>query len=110
MDPAKVRAVTNGEPRQPRRNSKPFLGFVNFLPTIHQKTMPRCPKTHSLNGKIPWEWTDEQQTTFDALKQAITREPILHLPLDDLPYKIEVDGSLVAMGLYFSNNNNNNGR
>jgi len=38
------------------------------------------------------------KTTFDALKQAITREPILHLPLDDLPYKIEVDGSLVAMG------------
>ena len=53
--------------------------------------------TH-LTGKIPWDWTPVQEQAFQALKDAVTHEPILHLPLDDLPYKIEVNRSLVAMG------------
>jgi len=32
-----------------------------------------------------------QQNGVDALN-ILTNKPILHLPLDDLPYKIEVDG------------------
>ena len=53
-------------------------------------------------GKAEWEWTDDQQKAFEALKMAITTAPVLRMPLDDGKYKVEADSSDYATGAVLS--------
>jgi hypothetical protein len=58
---------------------------------------------HNLVKKtIPFEWTEEYQQAFDALKHIITSAPILKTLREDLPYLVETDTSGVALGAVLS--------
>ena len=98
MDPAKVRAVTEWKTPVNKKELQTFLGFVNFYRQFIKDYAKMSQQLTHLTGKNPWEWTNTQQIAFDQLKMVVTHKPILHLPRDNLPYKIEVDGSSTAMG------------
>ena len=52
--------------------------------------------------KNPWEWTTDCQTAFDALKTAVTTAPVLAMPTETNPFRIETDGSGVGLGAILS--------
>ena len=45
-----------------------------------------------------FNWGSDQQEAFEILKQKLCSEPILFLPIDDGPFRIETDCSQYAMG------------
>ncbi|GLB45815.1 putative retrotransposable element tf2 155 kda protein type 1-like [Lyophyllum shimeji] len=47
-------------------------------------------------------WGSAQQDAFDALKRAITSQPILIFPDDDRPFRVEADSSDFATGAVLS--------
>ena len=47
---------------------------------------------------VPFVWTDQQQTAFEALKACIVRAPILGFPTEDGRFVLDTDASLFAVG------------
>ena len=46
----------------------------------------------------PFQWGDKTEITFQNLKKALITQPILMIPLDNAPYRVEVDSSDHALG------------
>ncbi len=46
----------------------------------------------------PWEWTVEQQTSFQTLKDLLCSRYVLAHPRTDLPYKLYTDASGYCVG------------
>ena len=51
-----------------------------------------------MTGHVEWSWGIDQQNTFQFLKDALCSEPILSIPVDDAPFRLEVDSSDFAQG------------
>jgi hypothetical protein len=47
-------------------------------------------------------WGLPQEDFFMKLKELITLAPVLILPNDDLPFRLEADGSSIATGVVLS--------
>ena len=76
-----------------------FLGLANFYRYFIQDFEKIvCPLSElTQKGKV-WEWRPEQQDTFDTLKRAVTIAPILKIPDNKHPFRIECDSSNFAIG------------
>jgi hypothetical protein len=80
-----------------------FLGMCNFWQKFIRGFSMIMHPLHDLVKKIiPFEWTEECQVAFDALKHVITMAPVLCIPQEDLPYLVEMDTSGVALGMVLS--------
>ena len=55
-----------------------------------------------LTKKVPWEWTETQQESFETLKKALSSYPILRIPIDDAPFRVECDSLDFAYGTILS--------
>ncbi|UYV72745.1 hypothetical protein LAZ67_10000491 [Cordylochernes scorpioides] len=71
-----------------------FLGAVN----VYNKFIPnyarlRTPLNNLLKKDTKWQWDDKCQQAFTALKESLTRKPVLHLYQDDLPCRLYCDAS-----------------
>ena len=56
-------------------------------------------KTLALTRKgVPFVWTDQQQTYFEALKACLVHAPILGFPTEDGRFVLDTDASLFAVG------------
>jgi hypothetical protein len=51
---------------------------------------------------IRFIWGLPQEDSFMKLKELVTSSPILVLPDDDLPFRLEADGSGIATGVVLS--------
>jgi hypothetical protein len=51
-----------------------------------------------LTGNEPWTWQQEQQEAFDKLKKRVCSNTILVIPIDNAPYRLEVDTLDFAIG------------
>ena len=101
--------------KPPRRQLKPFrksgyllmytteiifgLGMVN-----HYSKFLKCladlsaPLNNLLKKEVPWEWTEQHQTSFEKIKQALTTTPVLTHFDPDIPIGLACDASAVGMG------------
>ena len=102
MDPSKVSAVTDWPIPKNKKDIQSFIGFCNFYRRFIQgfSAIAR-PLTH-LTKQVPWEWTETQQGSFETLKKALTSYPILRIPIDDAPFRVECDSSDFANGAILS--------
>ncbi|UYV73268.1 hypothetical protein LAZ67_10002409 [Cordylochernes scorpioides] len=71
-----------------------FLGAVN----VYNKFIPdyarlRAPLNNLLKKDTKWQWDDKCQQAFTALKESLTRKPVLHLYQDGLPCRLYCDAS-----------------
>jgi hypothetical protein len=60
------------------------------------KEMDRCPLT------VRFIWGLPQEDSFMKLKELVTSAPVLVLPNDNLPFRLEADGSSIATGAVLS--------
>ena len=55
-----------------------------------------------LTGKEPWQWGNEQITTFTKLKELATLQPVLNLFEFGCPTEVKMDASTYGMGAVLS--------
>ncbi|UYV67424.1 hypothetical protein LAZ67_5000530, partial [Cordylochernes scorpioides] len=75
-----------------------FLGAINvynkFIPNYAQL---RTPLNKLLKKDTTWDWDNQCQTSFEALKESLTSQPILHLFKEGLPCQLYCDASLLGI-------------
>jgi len=71
-----------------------FLGFTNFYCRFIQGSSHLARPLFDLTQKdMEWRWGAEEQSAFNSLKEQITTAPILALPDNSRPFRIEADSS-----------------
>ena len=103
MDPAKVRGVAEWPAPENLHDLQSFLGFTNFYRRFIRDYSRVARPLHDLTAKDrSWSWGPEQEFAFDALKRAVTSEPVLVLPEVGFPFRLETDASDYACGAVLS--------
>ena len=76
-----------------------FLGLANYFRRFIQgyATMV-TPLTNLTRKDVPFEWTAECQTAFDAVKHALTTAPVLAVPDENVRYEVVCDASNFGLG------------
>ena len=99
MDPAKITGVRDWPTPTTVKQVRSFLGFCNFYRAfIRGFSHLAKPLNNLMKKDTPWTWGEEQQTTFDTLRERIISEPVLIQPDLSKPFEIEVDSSGFARG------------
>ena len=99
MNSAKVSTIVKWLTLMNIKDVQSFLGFTNFYQRfIYGYSKLASPLTCLTKKDIPFEWTTECQSAFDALKKAFTSDVILcHYNLD-LKIVVETDTSDYVSG------------
>lgn len=76
-----------------------FLGMIGWYSRfIENFATIKVPLTNLLHKDCKWHWGPEQQDSFENLKLAITKAPVLVRPDFTLPFQIHADASNFAVG------------
>jgi hypothetical protein len=102
MSPKKVSAVTEWPTPTCKRDLQRFLGLTNYYRQFIKGFADIARPLHKLTGAVPWVWSKEQEEAFKGLKKALTTAPILIMPDEDEPFRIETDASDYAIGAVLS--------
>ncbi|CAL1380625.1 unnamed protein product [Linum trigynum] len=99
MDEAKVEAIRGWEPPTRVTELRSFLGLANYYRRfIKGYSALAAPLTDLLKKNKAWEWLDRCREAFEALKNAVTKEPVLALPDPTKAYEVQTDASDFAIG------------
>lgn len=78
IDESKVKAVRDAEPPKNTGEVLSFLGLVTFCAKFIKNYSTIAEPLRKLTRKnVPWEWTSEQQSSFDALKQCLISAEVM---------------------------------
>ena len=79
-DPLKVKAITELPPPTNRTDAKCFLGMTNQLSEFCPQLSDRAKLFRDLlTTKNEWLWGEQQQKSFELIKQHLSTSPILAL-------------------------------
>lgn len=99
VDPDKVSSVTSIPPPTNVRQLRSFLGMAGWYRRfIKNFSSVVSPLTSLLKRKAKWIWSEDQETSFNALKSALTQAPILARPDFDKPFQLQTDASDTGLG------------
>ena len=103
IDPTRYDRVRNMKvPRNPRE-CRMLLGFYQYFRAYIKNYSIRSEPIAKLTRKdVAFEWTDEQQKSFDYLRNTLLSEVTLHYPDLNKPYFLAVDSSHYACGFVLS--------
>ena len=107
MDPVKTEALTSWPTLKKLKELQSFLGFGNFYRQFIEDYSKIAKPLNQLTGKEEWKWGAEQQTTFNTLQRVITERPVLVIPVDNEPYRVEADSSNFTLGTVLSQRQSN---
>ena len=110
MDPKKIEAVASWPTPRNKKDVQQFLGFVNFYRRFVRNFARLATPLNRLCGSSPWVWSSTEQEAFLALRKAATEGPVLSLPIDDAPFRVEADSSGYATGAVLSQLQDNHWR
>ena len=90
--PEKLESIKEMPPPATPKEVKQFLGLIGY----YRKFVPRFadvakPLTNLTWLGHPFEWSDKCQTSFELLKEALIKEPILMFPDPNKPYTLYTD-------------------
>jgi hypothetical protein len=98
-EPEKIKVITNLQPPTTVKEVQRVLGHVGWyrelIPDYATITMPI---THLQKKNTKFEWTEECEQSFEALKKRLSSYPVLRPPKWELPFHIYCDASAVAVG------------
>lgn len=103
MDPSKVSGVLEWPTPTRVKHVQAFLGLANFYRRfIKDFAKHSKPLTTLTKKEQKWSWGPEQEDAFQWLKDAFTSAPILKIPDDENPFRLETDASDFATGAVLS--------
>ena len=83
MEEDKVEAIKKWPVPSNVKGVRAFLGLAGYYRRfVKNFSKISLPLTNLLRTDIKFQWTDQQQESFDQLKQAITTAPVLAIPDD----------------------------
>ena len=80
---SRVDAIQRLEPTKTPKECKKFCGLINYLSMYLKNLQKRLILTFNFNltrKGVLFEWTEEHQNTFEALKKDISNSPVLVMP------------------------------
>jgi hypothetical protein len=99
MDPVKVARVADWPTPTNKKEVQFFVRFINFYRRFISDFSHHARALFDLTMKdVRFIWGLPQEDSFMKLKELITSSPVLVLPNDDLPFRLEADGSGIATG------------
>src|SRR5260370_39118839 len=94
MEEEKINAVKNWKTPTTVKQVESFLGFANFYRRfIKDFSTIAAPLNKLKKEEREWKWGERQQTAFEAIKQAITNQPVLALPKAFGQFRVKEDAS-----------------
>jgi hypothetical protein len=97
--PDKIKAVADWKQPQSVKGLRSFLGLVGYYRKfVRQFGIIAMPLTELLKKWYVFQWTQEQEVSFQTLKSALIQAPVLALPDFSQPFCIEIDGSDMGVG------------
>ena len=95
--PEKLESIKEMPPPTTPKEVKQFLGLIGY----YRKFVPRFadvarPLTNLTRLDQPFESSDKCQASFELLKEALIKEPILRFPDPNKPYTLYTDASKYA--------------
>ena len=93
MDPKKVEALHDWPTPHCKKHVQQFLGFVNFYCRFVCDFAKTARPLNRLCGSQPWSWTPIKEEAFLSLQNSVTSGPVLAIPLDNAPFRVESDSS-----------------
>jgi hypothetical protein len=98
MDTTKVDSMQNRPQPRSVRGLRGFLGLAGYYRRfIKDFGAIAAPLTQSLKRNA-FQWTEETNSAFESLKQALTAAPVLHLPDFEQCFQVECDASGSGFG------------
>jgi hypothetical protein len=106
MDPVKIAGVADWLTPSNKKEVQSFVGFVNFYRHFIPGFSHHVRALFNLTMKdVRFIWGLPQEDSFMKLKELVTSAPVLVLPNDDLPFRLEANGSGIATGVVLSQQN-----
>jgi hypothetical protein len=103
MDPSKVKTIQDWPEPRKVKDIQSFLGFANFYRRFIQNYSEIIiPLTCLTRKNVPWQWTDERRSAFNALKASFISAPILAHFIPGAPLIVETDASDYAVAAILS--------
>jgi hypothetical protein len=99
MDPVKIAGVAEWLMPSNKKEVQSFVSFINFYRHFIPGFSHHACALFDLTMKdIRFIWGLPQEDSFMKLKELVTSAPVLVFPNDDLPFRLEADGSSIATG------------
>jgi hypothetical protein len=103
MDPVKIAGVVDWLTPSNKQEVQSFVSFVNFYRCFIPLPPCACTILFDLTMKdVRFIWGLPQEDSFMKLKELVTSAPVLVLPNDDLPFRLEANGSGITTGAVLS--------
>jgi hypothetical protein len=103
MDPVKITGVADWPMPSNKKEVQSFISFVNFYRRFIPGFSHHARALFDLTMKdVRFIWGLPQEDSFMKLKELVTSAPVLVLPNDDLPFRLEANGSGIATGTVLS--------
>ena len=101
--PNKVEAIQALAVPKPRKQLRQFIGMINFYRDMWQNRYELLAPLTALPSKnVKYDWKDEHQKCFDAIKRGIVREVLLAYPDFNALFEIHTDASKLQLGAVIS--------
>ena len=99
IDANKVKTVSETKEPTNANECRSFLGLVGFLSKFIRNYATLAEPLRKLTRKdVPWCWGENEQRSFDALKQAITSTDVMAYYNENAETNLFVDGSPFGLG------------
>jgi reverse transcriptase-like protein len=103
MDPIKVEGIVKWPVPTAVKDIHSFLGFCNFYYSfIANFSVVACPLNDLMKKQQQWNWTAEEQASFDMLKDLCSFYPVLRSPDWTKQFFMNTDTSDFALGTIIS--------
>ncbi len=95
----KVIAVKNFPQPKSVENVRSFLGMAGYYrPFVKDFAARASPLTQLLKKDVPFHWHNDQDRSFNDLKEALTKAPVLVFPDFNEPFILCTDASTAGIG------------
>ena len=99
MDPIKLKGIQEWPVPKTAKEVRKFIGFTNFYQKFINNFSHIAKSMNNLLRKTKnFQWTEEAQKSFEELKEAFTKTPVLQMIDDTKPFEIQCDASAYTTG------------